>query len=322
MSTSIEIYQGSDGAEVEVRMEGDTIWLTQRQMAELFGKDTDTIGLHLKHIYADEELDESSTTEEYSVVRIEGSRTVRRKIKHYNLDAIISVGYRVNSKQGTQFRIWATQRLRDYLVEGYALNQRRLAQTQQEVQVLRSGIQMLGRALAHPSQEEAFSWLDTFAKGLQLLDDYDHEALDHAGLTVQPATYPSRADYQALIDQMKSDFQSAVFGVEKDGGFDSAIHQIAQGVGEEDLYPSLEEKATMLLYLVIKNHAFADGNKRIAAACFLLFLQVNGLLITEAGQPLLSHEALASMTLLIASSQPAEKDTIKRLVISVLNRNQ
>lgn len=212
-------------------------------MADLFEKDTDTISLHLKNIYQEGELDESSTTEEYSVVQPEGKRKVKRHLKHYNLDAIISVGYRVNSKRGTQFRIWATKRLKDYLVQGYAINEKRLAQKEMQVQHLKTGIQILGRA-------------------------------------------------------------------------------IEQKAGEQDVYPTLEEKAAMLLYLITKNHAFADGNKRIAAACFLLFLKTNNLLKNAKGEQIISNEALASLTLFVAASKPEEKETVKRLLISVLNRNQ
>ena len=319
---AIEIYKSDTGTEVRVKLEKETLWLTQRQMAELFEKDTDTIGLHLKNIYIDGELVEDATTEEYSVVQMEGKRQVKRTLKHYNLDAIISVGYRVNSKRGTQFRIWATQRLKEYLVQGYAINEKRLAQKEMQVQHLKTGIQILSRAIEEKAGEQGHEWLRYYAKGLELLDDYDHENLDRAGISQAEAIYPSRAAYQQLIDQMRGEFDSAVFGVEKDQGFESAIAQIAQGVGEHDVYPSLEEKAAMLLYLITKNHAFADGNKRIAAACFLLFLQQNKLLTNAKGEQIISHEALAGLTLFVAASKPEEMETAKRLIISILNRNQ
>lgn len=322
MSGQIEIYQSDAGTEVQVKLEKETLWLTQRQMSELFGKDTDTIGLHLKNIYQDGELEEMATTEDYSVVQQEGKRRVQRTIKHYNLDAIISVGYRVNSKQGTQFRIWATQRLKDYLIQGYTINEKRLQQKEMQVQHLKTGIQILSRAIEEKAGEQGYDWLLYYAKGLELLDDYDHENLDKLGKSKQMAVYPVKEEYQKLINQMKADFDSAVFGVEKDKGFESAIAQIAQGFGEEDAYPTLEEKAAMLLYLITKNHAFADGNKRIAAACFLLFLEQNKLLTNANGLRIISNEALASLTLFVAASKPEEMDTVKRLIISVLNRNQ
>jgi prophage maintenance system killer protein len=164
-------------------------------------------------------------------------------------------------------------------------------------------------------------WLNHFAKGLELLDDYDHENLDKKGLNKRQAYYPELTDYKEVIQSMKSDFESGVFGKEKDGSFESAIGQISKGFGDEDFYPTLEEKAATLLYLVVKNHGFVDGNKRIAAACFLLFLQSNDLLHNSEGHSIISNDALASLTLFIASSKPEEMDTVKKLVISVLNRN-
>jgi len=164
-------------------------------------------------------------------------------------------------------------------------------------------------------------WLNHFAKGLELLDDYDHENLDKKGLTKRQANYPELAHYQKVIFAMRSDFESGVFGKEKDGSFESAVAQISKGFGEEDFYPTLEEKAAKLLNLIVKNHGFVDGNKRIAAACFLLFLQSNNLLHNEKGTSIISNDALASLTLFIASSKPEEMETLKKLVISVLNRN-
>jgi len=322
MDTQIEIYQGSDGqTQIEVKFDQETVWLNQRQIAALFGKDSDTIGLHLRNIFKEQELEENLTTEDSSVVQQEGRRLVRRNVKFYNLDAIISVGYRVNSKQGTQFRQWATRRLKEYLVQGYAINEKMLAQKHQEVQTLKDGIRILSRVIEKKSEDQNLVWLNHFAKGLELLDDYDHENLDKKGLTNKQANYPSLMDYQTVIDSMKSDFGSGVFAKEKDGSFESALAQIGKGFGEEDFYPSLEQKAATLLYLIIKNHAFVDGNKRIAAACFLLFLQRNDLLQKQNGDLLISNDALAALTLFIASSKPEEMDTVKKLAVSVLNRN-
>lgn len=323
MNNQIEIYQGSDGqTQIEVKFEQETVWLNQKQMGVLFEKDPDTIGLHLRNIYKDGELDEFSTTEESSVVQQEGKRKVNRIIKFYNLDAIISVGYRVNSKRGIQFRQWATNRLKDYLIQGYAINESRLAQKEQEVQTLKDGIRILSRAIQQKEEDQNLDWLNHFAKGLELLDDYDHENLDKKGLSKRKASYPDLAQYQEVIKSMRSDFESGVFGKEKDGSFESAVAQISKGFGEEDFYPTLEEKAATLLYLIVKNHGFVDGNKRIAAACFLFFLQHNDLLHTSEGISIISNDALASLTLFIASSKPEEMDTVKKLVISVLNRNR
>lgn len=319
----IEIYQSTDGqTQIEVKFGEETVWLSQRQMAELFDKDADTIGLHLKNIFAEGELEEHATTEESSVVQQEGRRNVRRKIRLYNLDAVISVGYRVNSKRGVQFRQWATQRLKDYLIQGYAVNEIRLVQKQQEVQTLKDGIRILSRAIETNIDNDNLGWLEQFAKGLQLLDDYDHEQLDMQGITVRQAIYPDLAAYQNIIVAMRTDFDSSIFGKEKDDSFQSSIAQISKGFNEVDFYPSIEEKAATLLYLVIKNHSFVDGNKRIAAACFLLFLEMNALLKSPDGIPLISNETLASLTLFTAASKPEEMETVKRLIVSVLNRNQ
>lgn len=323
MDNQIEIYKSSDGeTQIEVKFEQGTVWLSQKQMSDLFDKDTDTIGLHLKNIFSEEELEASSTTEDFSVVQQEGKRQVKRTIKFYNLDAVISVGYRVNSKRGTQFRQWATQRLKDYLIQGYAINEKRLAQKQQQVQTLKDGIRILSRAIETKIGDPDVAWLDQFAKGLELLDDYDHENLDQKGRNTRQATYPELRDYQNIIEAMRSDFESSVFGKEKDDSFKSSVAQISKGFGDVDFYPSVEEKAATLLYLVVKNHSFVDGNKRIAAACFLLFPEVNGLLKSKDGNLLISNEALASLTLFAAASKPEEMETVKKLIISVLNRNQ
>ncbi|MDQ6479198.1 virulence protein RhuM/Fic/DOC family protein [Dyadobacter sp. LHD-138] len=323
MENQIEIYQSGDGeTQIEVKFEQDTVWLSQKQMSDLFDKDTDTIGLHLKNIFNEEELEAPATTEDFSVVQQEGKRQVKRIMKFYNLDAVISVGYRVNSKRGIQFRRWATQRLKDYLIQGYAINEKRLAQKQQEVQTLKNGIRILSRAIETQIGDPDTAWLDQFAKGLELLDDYDHENLDQKGRNTHPANYPELPDYQNIIEAVRSEFESSVFGKEKDDSFKSSVAQISKGFGDVDFYPSIEEKAATLLYLIIKNHSFVDGNKRIAAACFLLFLEVNDLLKSKDGDLLISNEALASLTLFTAASKPEEMDTVKMLIISVLNRNQ
>lgn len=317
--SQIEIYKANDGStQISVQFEQDTVWLTQAQMAELFETTSQNITMHLKSVYNDQELDEKATCKDFLQVRKEGTRTVKRKQLHYNLDAIISVGYRVRSKRATQFRIWANRVLKDYLVKGYAVNEKRLAQKEQEVKLLKSGIQILSRAIEEKAADN--EWLTKFSKGLSLLDDYDHEQLDTQGLTTKEAKYPSLDDYEKLIRQMLTEFDTDVFGKEKDKGFQSSVAQITKGSSEVDFYPSLEEKAAMLLYLIVKNHSFVDGNKRIAAACFLKFLQQNHMLFNTKDQPIISNDTLASLTLFIASSKPEEMETVKRLVISVLNR--
>lgn len=321
MKNQIEIYKDKSGeTSIEVQFENETVWLNRHQLSQLFNRDIKTIGKHLSNIFKEGELDKSATVAKFATVQNEAGRQVKRNVEHYNLDVIISVGYRVKSLEGTQFRIWATQRLKDYLLQGYAINTKRLAQKEQEVKILKSGIQILNRAIDDKSKDDDMAWLNVFSKGLELLDDYDHEALDKKGKSKQTAVFPSLEEYQDLIRVMTAAFDSSVFGKEKDDNFRSSIAQIGKGFGEEDFYPSLEEKAAMLLYLITKNHSFVDGNKRIAAACFLLFLERNGILYTATDELVLSNDGLAGMTLLIASSKPEEMETVRRLIVSVLNR--
>lgn len=323
MDSKIEIYRGPDGeAFIDVVFEQDTVWLTNSQLVTLFDSSKANISEHIKHIFLSEELDEAGTVRNFRTVQQEGNRLVERNRIHYNLDVIIAVGYRVNSKLGTQFRQWATHRLKDFLVKGYAINEARLRQKQQHIETLQDGIRILSRAIEEKMDSEDLSWLATFAKGLALLDDYDHEQLDRKGRTIRPAIYPDITDYNVVVEAMKADFHSAVFGKEKDGSFQSAVAQISKGFGDEDFYSSIEEKAATLLYLVIKNHSFVDGNKRIAAACFLLFLKSNNLLASNSGDTIISNEALASLTLFAAASRPEEMETVKNLIVSILNRNQ
>ncbi|HUH50639.1 MAG TPA: virulence protein RhuM/Fic/DOC family protein [Flavobacterium sp.] len=320
----IEIYKAKDGStQIEVHFEQETVWLNRNQLASLFDRDIKTIGKHINNVFKEGELNKEVVVAKFATTTQHGAiegKTQTKQTEHYNLDVIISVGYRVKSKQGTQFRIWANSVLRDYLVKGYAINEKRLAQKEQEIQILKDGITILSRAIEEKTADN--NWLAVFAKGLSLLDDYDHEQLDAKGLTKREADYPSLEDYQELINQMLAEFDSDVFGKEKDKSFQSSVAQIAKGFEEDDFYSSLEEKATMLLYLVVKNHSFVDGNKRIAAACFLKFLQQNKMLFNTQNQPIISNDTLASLTLFIASSKPEEMETVKRLVISVLNRNK
>ncbi|MCX7649439.1 MAG: Fic family protein, partial [Flavobacteriales bacterium] len=215
-----------------------------------------------------------------------------------------------------QFRQWATQRLKDYLVQGYAINEQRLAEKHMQVEVLKSGIRILHRALEEKHTENALS---LFAAGLELLDRYDHQSLPAAGTTVKKTIYPSLQEYLNIIQSLKTEYHSGVFAIPKDHSFESAIAQIAQTFDDKELYASIEEKAAMLLYLIVKNHAFADGNKRIGAACFLHFLHVNGLLINPQGLPIISNETLAALTLFVAVSRPEEKDLVVKLIMNILN---
>ncbi|WP_434686646.1 RhuM family protein [Pseudanabaena minima] len=319
MNSKIEIYQSHDNqVQVEVTYENDTFWLSLNQITELFGRDKSVISRHLKNIFKEGELLKESVVAKNATTAADGKIY---QVEYFNLDAIISVGYRVNSKQGTQFRQWATQRLKDYLVQGYAINQKRLEQKNQEIQHLKDGIKILSRAIeakTDNSNELEYEILKTFAKGLELLDNYDHEKLDQKGNTTTDTIYPDYEEYIELITEMYSDFESDIFAKPKDDSFHSSINQIKQSFGGEDLYPTLEEKAANLLYFIVKNHSFIDGNKRIGAACFLYFLQRNNILL-KGNKPIIDNEALATLTLFIASSKTSESDTVKHLIISILN---
>ena len=317
----IIIYKTKDKqTQIEVNFENETVWLTQQQMASLFEQTKQNISLHVNNCFKEKELSRKGTVKESLTVQKEGKRYVERELEFFNLDIIISVGYRVKSVRGTEFRQWATQRLKDYLIEGVAINEKRLAQKNKEIKVLHDGIRILSRAIEEKASSEDFEWLHQFSLGLKLLDDYDHESLDIIGKHREKAKYPAIKEYIKLVEQMKIDVNSALFGKEKHEGFISAITSIQQQFDKKDIYLSLEEKASMLLYLIVKNHAFVDGNKRIAAACFLLFLERNKLLYNEQGQTIISNEALASLTLFVASSKSEEMETVKQLLVSILNR--
>lgn len=319
----IKIYRITDSQiEVSVQFDKDTVWLNRNQLATLFGRDVKTIGKHIGNVFTEGELNKEATVAKYATVQREGERSVIRDVEFYNLDVIISVGYRVKSPQGTQFRIWATQRLKDYLVQGYAINEKRLAQKEQEVEYLKTGIRILNRAIEQQATEDDSQMLRIFARGLTLLDDYDHQTLATKGNSVRETFFPTFKEYMELIQTMYSEFASGVFARPKDDSFHSSIGQIAQSFGGVDLYPSIEEKAANLLYFIVKNHSFVDGNKRIAAACFLYFLEKNNALYFADGTPILSNEALAALTLFIATSKTEEAEIVKRLIVSILNRNK
>lgn len=320
----IEIYQSSDGqTELKVTFDNDTVWLSQQQLSHLFERDRTVIGRHLRNIFKEGELDENMVCANFAHTTPHGGvkgKTQTVSTKFYNLDVIISVGYRIRSIRGTQFRQWASKRLKDYLIKGYSLNQKRLSQTDQEIKVLRSGIRIFTRAIKEKAREEGLEWLNQFTAGLKLLDDYDHKRLDSVGRSSGPVRYPSFDKYQNLIHLMKQKYLSDLFGLEKDMGFKSSISQIEKGLGTEDFYPTFEEKAAALLYLITKNHAFVDGNKRIAAACFLLFLKKNNRLTNLSGNPTISNDTLAIVTLFVATSKPEEMQIVKNLIISILNQ--
>lgn len=316
MANQIEIYKTPNGAEVAVKLENDTIWLDAHTIATIFGVNRPAIVKHIGNIYKVGELKEQSTCSKMEQVASDGKNRI---MNFYNLDMILSVGYRVNSIQATKFRQWATQRLKDYLVQGYAINEKRLAQKQLEVEHLKTGIRILNRAIEEQATNEDSQMLRVFARGLSLLDDYDHQTLETKGKTVRKAVYPTFDQYMELIKTMYSDFSSDVFAKPKDESFHSSINQIAQSFGGVELYPTIEEKGANLLYYITKNHSFVDGNKRIAAACFLFFMEKNNALYIADKTPVISNEALAALTLFIATSKTEEANVVKDLIVCILN---
>jgi len=319
----IEIYQTADNeTQIDVTFERDTVWLSQKLMAELFEKDSDTIGLHLKNIYAEKELDENSTTELFSVVQTEGKRKVERDIKFYNLDAILSVGYRVNSKRGTQFRQWATQRLKDYLVKGYAVNQKRLEQLQTVVDI----IQKSGSS-SELSSSEAKGLLEiitNYTQSFILLNQYDSNILEGEPFN-ENITY--EIDFEeavSAIEELKTQLiqkkqASGLFGNRKDESFKGLLGNIVQTFGGEYLYKSIEEQAAHLLYFVIKNHPFSDGNKRIGAFLFVWFLEKNKHRFKKNGEVKINDNGLVALALLVAQSNPDDKELMIKLIINLIN---
>ena len=324
--SAIQIYRLDNGAtEIEVKLDQDTIWLSQKQIAELFDKDSDTIGLHLKNIYSTGELEDFSTTEDYSVVQKEGTRNVRRKIKHYNLDAIISVGYRVNSIRGTQFRIWANKILKEYLIQGYSINERalkrqneQLIELQKTIKILSSAI--LSKELTSDESKGLLSIISDYSYALDILDKYDYHSLSITN-TSEKEIY--RITYTEAIDQInlvrKAYGNSELFGREKDESFKSSISTIYQTFDSKDLYPSIEEKAAHLLYFITKNHSFTDGNKRIAAFMFLYFLSKNGILYDSYGNKRIADNTLVALTLMIAVSKQEEMDVMIKVIVNLIN---
>lgn len=295
-------------------------------MAQLFDKDSDTIGLHLRNIYQSKELVEDTTTEFFSVVQLEGKRQVKRSLKLYNLDAIISVGYRVNSKRGIQFRIWATSVIKDYLLKGYAIDNKRLIEENNKLKELQSSVKILGNTLKYKelSDDESTGLLNIisqYAYALEILDQYDYQKLEinnTSGKEIYQLTYKEAMEQIQLVKRVYGN--NDLFGNEKDKSFQSSISTIYQTYNGFDLYPSVEEKAAHLLYFITKNHSFTDGNKRIAAFFFLYFLERNGLLYDEFGSKRIADNTLVALTLMIAVSKPVEKDTMIKVIVNLINR--
>lgn len=323
---NIIIYTDVSGKyQVDVIMQEDTLWLTQQQLEQLFQTDRTSIVKHIKKIISDGELDKSLTCAKIAQVRKEGNRNITRNISYYNLDMILAVGYRVTSKIATHFRKWATNVLKEYITKGYSINELKLQKQQAQITDLKSAIALFERGLNNQVEDlkqakDLSKLIADFSKGLDLLDDFDHKTLDTKGLTIKEPVKITKEEFLEVINNMKSDFKSDVFAVSKDDSFNSSINQIYQTFGGNDCYPSLEEKAAMLLYLIVKNHSFADGNKRIGASCFLYFLDKNNMLYNANNKMLIDNGTLFALTLLIAESNPKEMETIKQIIVSVLNR--
>ena len=322
----IIIYQSSDGqTELDVRLEDDTVWLSQAQMTRLFQRDRTVIGRHIANIYREGELDRDTSCAKiaHKVVNTGNDALQDYYTTYYNLDVIISVGYRVKSLRGTQFRIWANRVLKEYLIQGYAINRNA---KQEQLDELKRTIAVMNDVLAAKTvtRDEAVGLLKVisdFAYGLDTLDRYDYQQLEISDTTSEErfrATYESAKE--ALQELKRAYGASELFAREKDGSFHSTMGAIYQTFGGRDLYPSVEEKAANLLYLTTKNHSFSDGNKRIAAFLFLWFLEKNGILYRNDGSRLIDNNTLVALTLMIAESRTEEKDIMTKVVVNLINK--
>lgn len=302
---------------LEVRLERETVWLTQKQIAELFATERSVVTKHLRNIFDSGELDVRSNVQKMHIAHSD------KPVTFYNLDVIISVGYRVNSKRGTQFRIWATNVLRKHLVDGYTLNQKRLKAAEHKYQELQNSLKLLGNVMTLEGISDETKGLikviAEYGRALELLDDFDHERLTVPRGTLKVKYELTYEKAKEIIEQMRQTFKdSGLFGQEKDQGFRSSLGAVYQSFGGKDLYPTVEEKAAHLLYFVTKNHSFVDGNKRIAAALFICFLQGNGLLLRKDGSKRIENNALVALTLMIAASRPSEKDMMIKVILNLL----
>ena len=324
----IVIYKSEDGLvtmEAMVDSANETIWASQRAMSELFGVNPQAITRHLRNIFEEGELKKEATCSKMEQVRQEGSRTITRQIEFYNLDAIISVGYRINSRRATAFRIWSTQVLKQYMLKGYVIN--RNAVSEQKYEDLKKAVSLLENVfskellLTSDQATDLFDVIRDYTYALDTLDAYDYQSLEIADITAPERFHATYENAMEALKSLKEKFGSSeLFGVEKDASFHSSIGQIYQTWEGRDLYPSIEEKAAMLLHLIVKNHSFVDGNKRIAATLFLWFMQNNGILYRADGTKRISDASLVALTLMIAESHTDEMDTMVKVVVSLINR--
>jgi death-on-curing family protein len=325
----IVIYQDKHKkASLEVRLEQETVWLSQAQMADLFAKDIRTVSEHVQNIYKEGELKRKPTIRKFRIVQIEGKRKVERDIDFYNLDAVISVGYRVKSQRGTQFRIWATGVLRDHIIKGVTVNQKRIQELKgKQLDEFRETLALLERArqkaLTRDETDGLLEVITDYANAWLLLQKYDEGTLETDRVHKRFSYTLTFADARAGIAELKEDLlrkkeTGDLFGLERGHGIEAILGNLNQTFGGQDLYPSIEEKAAHLLYFVIKDHPFADGNKRIGSFLFILFLSRNHFLFKESGERKINDNALVALALLIAESKPSQKDVMVKLIINLL----
>jgi prophage maintenance system killer protein len=327
-NSEIQIFRTKDGkTEIQVKLEDETVWLNQYQLESLFETNRTSINKHIINIYKSNELDENSTCAKIAQVQKEGKREIKRNIKYYNLDVIIAVGYRVNSFRGTEFRIWANKILKEYLIKGYAINEKLLIKQNEQLKELQESVRILGKVidyktLSNEESEGLLKVITDYAYALEILDQYDYQKLkieETSGKETYQLTYEEAVKQ---IKEAKKKFgNNELFGREKDESFKSSISTIYQTYDSVDLYPSIEEKAANLLYFITKNHSFTDGNKRIAAMLFLYFLERNGLLYDSEGRKRIADNALVALTLMIAVSRIEEKETIIKVIVNLINKN-
>ena len=323
--SNIKIYQSENGhTQLNVQLDRDTVWLNLNQMVELFERDKSVISRHIGNIFRENELVKNSVVAKNATTAADGKVY---QVDYYNLDVIISVGYRIKSKRGTQFRIWANKVIKDFLIKGYALNEQRLSQQNEQLKELQESVKILGdvlniKPLSNDESTGLLRIISEYAYALDILDQYDYQKLEIRN-TYGKETY--RITYEEAMAQImtakKAHGNSDLFGREKDDSFKSSISTIYQTFDGSELYPSMEEKAANLLYFITKNHSFSDGNKRIAAFLFLYFLERNGILKDENGNKRIADNALVALTLMIAVSKPEEKETMVKVIVNLINRN-
>jgi len=324
-NSDIRIYQLEDGkTEINVQLDNETVWLNLNQMVDLFERDKSVISRHLNNIFKEKELQKDSVVAKNATTASDGKTY---QVDYYNLDVIISVGYRIKSKRGTQFRIWANQIIKEYLIKGYSINEKRLSQQNEQLKELQDSVKILGNVLNYKAltNDESLGLLkiiSDYAYALDILDQYDYQRLEIKD-TTENETFQLTYDeaMKQILTAKKAHGNSDLFGHEKDNSFKSSISTIYQTFGGQDLYPSIEEKAANLLYFITKNHSFSDGNKRIAAFLFLYFMERNGILFDRNGNKRIADNTLVALTLMIAVSKPDEKDTMTKVVVNLINRN-